>query len=70
MADPQIMTENERIKSISRTLLQVGSALFAAALVKAYGANGLALETAAWLLTAAALMFLGWKILILLDSEN
>ena len=69
MADPKIMCENERTKSISRTLFQLGSVLFAAAAVKIYG-EGLSIEAASWSLTAFALMFVGWKILILIESES
>lgn len=64
------MAANERIKSISRTLFQVGSALFAAAFVRAYSTNWVSLGTVGWFLASAALMWLGWKILIRLESES
>lgn len=70
MADPVIMCANERCKSISRTFLQLGSVLFAAAAVKIYGEAILTLEAALWLLASFGLMFLGWKMLVLLESET
>jgi hypothetical protein len=70
MADPVIMCANERCKSISRTLFQVGSVLFAAAAVKIYNETSLIFEAALWLSAAFGLMFLGWKMLILLESET
>jgi hypothetical protein len=70
MADPVIMAANERVKSISRTLLQIGSALLAAATIRIYTDNWVSLEAGGWILTAAALMWLGWKILIRLEPES
>ena len=70
MADPVIMSANERIKSISRTLMQTGSALFAAAAVRSYAENTLSLETGGWALTATGLIWVGWKMLIRLESES
>ena len=70
MADPVIMTANERWKSLSRTLFQLGAVLASAATVEIYDDGALSLETAIWLLCALGLMFIGWKVLILLESES
>lgn len=70
MADPVIMCANERWKSVSRTLFQLGSLLFAAAIVKIYGSFTLTLETGCWLIAALGITYVGWKVLILLESES
>jgi hypothetical protein len=61
---------NERFRSISRTMFQLGAALLGAAVVKAYGAGGLTSETAGWCVGAASLIWVGWQVLGLLDSED
>ena len=70
MADPVIMTANERWKSVSRTFFQLGAVLLAATTVKIYEAERLTLETLSWLLVTSCLIFAGWKVLVLLESEN
>lgn len=70
MADPVIMCANERCKSVSRTFLQLGTILFAATTVRIYEERQFTLETLSWLLATCCLMFVGWKILILLESET
>lgn len=70
MADPVIMTANERIKSVSRTLLQLGSALLAATAVRVYAEGAVSLETGGFFLTSSMLMWVGWKSLIGLESET
>ncbi len=65
-----IMAANERWKSISRTLFTVGSALDGAAIVKGYNVNWVDWEVALWFLGGIALMFLGWKMLGMLESES
>jgi len=70
MADPIIMAANERTKSVSRTLLQIGSALCAAAAVRGYNANWVSLEVGGWFLASCMLMWVGWKMLIRLEPES
>lgn len=70
MADPVIMTANERWKSLSRTAFQLGAVLISAATVKTYGDSSFSLEVAVWFAVAFALMFVGWKVLTLLESES
>ena len=70
MVDPEIMVANERWKSISRTLFQFGAVLASAAAVELYRDAALTMETVAWSMGASALMFAGWKVLILLEPEK
>lgn len=70
MADPVIMCANERWKSVSRTFFQLGSVLFAATTVKVYDAQRFTLEALFWLLITFCLIFAGWKVLTLLESET
>ena len=70
MADPKIMRDNERVKTISRITTQLGSALLAATVVKVYRAGRLTIETGSWLLIVGVLMLVGWKALALLESES
>jgi hypothetical protein len=70
MADPKIMCANERWKSVSRTFFQLGSVLLAATTVKAYGDQRFTLETLTWFLLTCCLMYVGWKVLVLLESET
>jgi len=70
MKNRDAIRANERYKSISRTLFQFGAALGAAAVVKVYSDKGIGLEAVGWLATSFALIWVGWLILGLLDSED
>lgn len=70
MADPVIMAANERIKSISRTMMQLGAALLAGAIVRMYADAAVSLEPLMWLLGAGALIFAAWKMLMLMLLES
>lgn len=70
MADPAIMAANEQWKSISRTMFQLGTVLLSATVLEIYRRGLIALETASWLVGAFALMFVGWKVLHLLESAT
>ncbi len=70
MADPVIMCQNERWKSVSRTLFQLGAVLLSAAVIETYRGDSVTLETAGWSIGAAALMYAGWKVLMFLESES
>ena len=70
MADPVIMCNNERWKSVSRTLFQIGSVLGSAAFIEMYRRDSMTLETGGWLVGAAGLMYAGWKVLMFLESES
>ena len=67
---PPAYVGNERLKSVSRTLLQLGSALFEEALVKSYAAATVSVETVGWFLISFAAMWSGWLILALLEPEK
>lgn len=51
-------------------MFQLGTALFAAAVVKGYVDGGAGLEVISWFLVSFALMFVGWKVLYLLEPES
>lgn len=70
MADSSTITANERLKAISSALFQLGTALFGAGFVKIYVDQAIGLEASGWILTALGLMFAGWKVLYLLESES
>ncbi len=59
MADPVIMTANERWKSLSRTCFQLGAVLLSAAVVETYNDGALSLETGGWFLGSCALILAG-----------
>ena len=67
---PPPYVTNERFKSVSRTLFQLGAALLAAASVKFYSDVTITIETACWIVASVGLMWLGWIILGLLESEK
>ena len=64
------MCQNERWRSASRTLLQLGTVLLSATVIEMYRGGRATLETGVWLTIAAGLMYAGWKVLILLESES
>lgn len=70
MADDRIIRLNERLKLVSGGTFQLGTALLAASIVKAYLAGAVSLETLSWLIGAFALMYAGWKILLLLEADS
>ena len=70
MADSSTITANERLKAISSALFQLGTALFGAGFVKLYVDKAISLEALGWIFTSLTLMFAGWKVLYLLESEN
>lgn len=70
MADPQIMVANERWKSLSRTLFQLGAVLLSASAVEVYRDAALTIEVAVWSAAAFGLIYVGWKVLILLEPEK
>lgn len=70
MADEPPYVDNERIKSVSRTLFQLGGALFAASAVKLYGDRAIGFEVVLWFLVSGIVMWVGWLILALLESEK
>lgn len=70
MSNSSVLTSNERLKAISSALFQLGTALFGAGFVKLYVDKAIGLEASGWILTALTLMFAGWKVLDLLESEN
>lgn len=55
MADEPPYVDNERIKSVSRTLFQLGGALFAASAVKLYGDRAIGFEVVLWFWSAGSL---------------
>lgn len=55
---------------MSGILFQLGAALLAAGVVKAYVDQGLSLESASWIFVAAVLIWVGWLWLGLLESET
>ena len=61
---------NERYRALSRTLFQLGGALLGATAVRLY--QNLALDWAlvVWSVGAASLIWVGWLILGLLESEK
>jgi hypothetical protein len=61
---------NERYKSVSRSLFQLGSALLAAAVVKIYSSQTVTIETGSWLFVAFVVIWSGWQVLALLESEK
>jgi hypothetical protein len=65
-----VIRANERYRSASRTLFQLGAALIAAAVVRGYDDGRVTVETLGWLLASFALIWAGWLILGLLDSED
>ena len=67
---PPAYIGNERWKSVSRTLFQLGSALLAAAAVRLYGSLTFDWTLALWSIGAGALISGGWKVLSLLESEK
>ena len=67
---PPPYVTNERWKSVSRSVTQLGTALLAAAAVKGYTSGGLSIETLEWFVMSAILMWTGWVILSLLEAEK
>lgn len=67
---PSQIAANERLKLISSGLFQLGTALFAASVVKTYVENTFSLEGGSWFLTAGILMSVGWKVLYLMEPES
>lgn len=65
-----VIRANERYRSASRTLFQLGAALLAASAVKLYDQQRLTLETVGWLVGSSVLIWSGWILLGLLDSED
>jgi hypothetical protein len=70
LKDPRIIRANERYKAIAGALTNLGTGLLAAAVVKMYADGKATLETASWFIPAGVLMFVGWQVLGLLDSED
>lgn len=70
MADQPPHVTNERYRSVSRTLFQLGAALLAAGVVKVYSARQLSFETLGWLFAASVVIWIGWLVLGLLGSEK
>lgn len=70
MADSTIVRSNERVKMIAGGIFQLGTALFAAAIVKAYVDASFSFESAGWFLTSLVIMFVAVKALALLESES
>jgi len=70
LKDRKVIRSNERYRSVSRTLFQLGAALLAAAAVRVYSDQTFSPETLVWLSSSASLMWTGWLILGLLDSED
>ena len=70
MKNRDAIRANERYKSISRTLFQFGAALAGASAVKVYSDKALSFETITWVISSAALIWVGWLVLGLLDSED
>ncbi len=67
---PPPYVTNERWKAISRSLFQLGSALFGAAAVRLY--SNLTFDGALmlWSFAAAALIYSGWQVLMMLEPEK
>ena len=70
MADPTNLRANERFNAMSGASIQLGTALFAAAVVKVYVDQAFTWEAGGWSSIAAMLIWLGWKLLGLLETEN
>jgi hypothetical protein len=70
VADPVIMCQNERWKSVSRILFQLGIILGSAAFIEMYRRDSVTLETVGWLVGAAGLIYAGWKVLMFLETES
>jgi hypothetical protein len=51
-------------------MFQLGAVLLSAAVIEMYRNGRATLETGGWLTIAAGLMYAGWKVLTLLESES
>ena len=60
---------NERIKGLSGLLFNAGGGLAAAALVRLYTNVIFDVQVALWFFVAAALIFIAWQALALLEPE-
>ena len=61
---------NERGKSVSRSLFQLGTALLGGDAVKTYNEAEIAIEAVIWLGASVLLIWTGWLILGLLEPEK
>lgn len=69
MSDPRNLRLNERLKMVAGGTFQLGAALFAAAVVRAYVDGAIGLEVIGWFVVAMMLMFVAWTVLSLLETE-
>lgn len=70
MVDSTTLIANERLKTVSNVLFQLGTALFGAGFVKIHVDQAIGLEALGWILASLTLMFAGWKVLFLLEAES
>lgn len=70
MKDMPTVRRNERIRSVSRSLLQLGTALLAAAAVKAYHDRAFSVDALVWLVGSTPLIWVRLSALDLLESED
>lgn len=70
MADIIIARANEKIKSWSNALFNLGSALTAASAVRLYDRQELDISLVTWAISAALLIWVAHVILDLLESED
>lgn len=70
MSEPAVLRANERYKAVANALWTLGTALFAAGVVRGYQDRAVSIEILGWFFTASVLIWLGWKVLGLLETEN
>lgn len=70
MSDSRTMIANERIKAISSTFFNLAAGLIAAIAARVYVKATVDLVAVGWSIGCAALIFVAWKTLYLLEKED
>ena len=68
MTESQILTMNERIKTVSAYFANLSAALFAATAARIW-IKGVDLVAMLWLAAVATLILISWKVLYLLEAS-
>lgn len=69
MTESEILTLNERLKTIAAYFANLSAALFAAMAARVW-LNGVDLVALLWLAVAAVLMLISWQVLYLLEATS
>lgn len=69
MTRAEIIVLNERVKAVSHVFFNLATALAAATATRVYLLGTMDISATTWSMGIVALVFVGWKVLYLLETE-